>query len=204
MKNYYLVLSIFTILAVGALSVGTMSFAQSTTNLVCSVGTATRANEVAILTATGGTGSYVWSGQNIDITNTAGNQFAVSYPNAGTYPITVTSGSQSAICSVTFTSAASTGSLFCSPAVQTVRLGQTASFSANGGNGTFTWSSPDLSIANPNGSGFSASYASVGLKTLTVMSGSAVSTCATNVLPNFGTTVPTTPGFPSTGGGFGQ
>src|SRR3989344_9613540 len=138
MKQIYISSFLITAMFVLAMSIGTSSFAQSTTPLTCSVGASiVSANQVAILTATGGNGSYTWSGQNIDITNTHGNQFAVSYPNAGTYTITVTSGNQSAICSVNFGIETSAGNLVCSPSVQTVRLGQPATFSVTGGTGTY-------------------------------------------------------------------
>jgi hypothetical protein len=94
----------------------------------------------------------------------------------------------------------------CSPAVQNVTLGQTAAVTASGGTGTYVWSSPDLTIANPSGTGFSANFASVGLKNLTVASGGAVATCQVNVTA--GTTPPVTPpvtpGLPNTGGGYGK
>ena len=200
----YLLLSLVTVLTVTGMSIGSLGFAQTVTPLVCTLGVASvRANQAEILTATGGNGAYFWSGPNLNITNTAGNQFAVSYPTPGTYLVTVASAGQTATCSVIVTAAASTGSIACSPAVQSVTLGQTVSVSATGGDSTYVWSSPDLTIINPNGSGFSANYASSGLKTLTVTSAGLMDTCAINVLSNV-VTPPVTPGLPSTGGGFGQ
>ncbi|MDP2629321.1 MAG: hypothetical protein Q8P45_01255 [Candidatus Harrisonbacteria bacterium] len=159
-------------------------------------------NEAAILTATGGDGSYLWSGQNLNITEPTGNQFAVSYSAAGTYLVNVSSGGQTATCAVIVTGTTSSGNLVCSPATQTVTLGQTATFSATGGDGNYVWTAPDLTIANSNGSGFSANYASAGLKTLTVTSDGLTARCTTNVLS--GAFIPTTPGFPNTGGGYGR
>jgi len=95
------------------------------------------------------------------------------------------------------------GTLTCFPAMQSVTLGQSASVSATGGDGTYTWSSPDLSITNPNGSGFSANFASTGVKTLTVTSAGLTTTCIVNVLAQ-STVSATTPGLPNTGGGYGQ
>jgi hypothetical protein len=203
----YLLLSFVTILAVTGASIGALSFAQNVTTLSCSVaGTSVLANQAAIITATGGNGTYFWSGPNLNVTNSAGSQFAVSYPNVGVYPITVASAGQTTTCNVNVVAAAATSGLNCFPAVQNVTLGQTAGVSATGGNGTYIWSSPDLSIANPNGSGFSASYASTGLKTLTVTSGGLVTTCVVNVLVNNGTPspIPVTPNLPNTGGGYGK
>lgn len=207
--NKYTLVSSVTALAVVAMSLGALSFAQSVNPLVCSLSANTvGTNQVETLTATGGNGTFYWSGTNLNVTNSAGNQFAVSYPTAGTYTVTVTSAGLTASCNVVVTSSASTGSLFCSPAAQNVTLGQTASVTASGGNGSYVWSAPDLSITNANGTGFSANYASSGLKTLTVTSAGLSATCAINVLPTGTITTPvttvTTPSLPATGGGFGQ
>jgi len=203
----YALLSFVTAVAAVGISLGALSFAQTVTPVSCSTGTPTvSAGQAAIFTAAGGNGTFSWSGTNLNVTNAAGSQFAVSFPNPGIYTIAVTSGGQSGNCSLTVV-AATAGALTCSPASQNVVLGQTATFTATGGNGTFTWSSPDLTITNANGTGFSASYASTGLKTLTVTSGGNTATCAVNVLSNGGVVVPppvVTPGLPATGGGFGQ
>lgn len=202
----YVLLSLATVLAVVGMSLGAPSFAQTVTPVSCSVGASpVTVNQAAVLTASGGNGIYAWSGTNLNITNSSGTQFAVSYPTPGTYTVIVTSAGQSATCSVAVVAASTTGELMCSPAVQNVTIGQTASVSATGGTGTYVWSSPDLTITNPNGSGFSANYASTGLKTLTVTSGGVSDTCAINVLASTGTPVPpVTPGLPDTGGGYGQ
>ncbi len=203
-KQKYLLLSVLTVLAVAGMSFSTPIFAQTVTSLTCSVGSSSVVvNQTAILTATGGNGTYFWSGQNLNVTNSAGSQFAVSYPNTGTFQVTVSSAGQSATCSVNVVASVSSGNLMCSPAIQNVTLGQTANVSASGGNGAYTWSSPELRIINPNGSGFSASFASAGAKTLTVTSAGLVSTCVVNVLGGI-PTFPTTPGFPNTGGGYGK
>jgi len=205
MNKKYALLSFVTAVAVMGMSFGSISFAQ-TPPVSCSPASSTvSANQAATLTASGGNGTYTWSGTNLNVTNSAGTQFAVSYPTPGTYTVIVSSAGQSATCSVVVV-AATSGSLACSPAVQNVTLGQTASVSATGGTGTYVWSSPDLTIINPNGSGFSASYASTGLKTLTVTSGGVSNTCAINVLAGSTTPPPppVTPGLPETGGGYGK
>jgi hypothetical protein len=199
----YAALSIMTGIAFMALTLGSLGFAQTVRPVACSVNASSvSTNQAAVFTATGGNGTYSWSGPNLSSTNTSGSQFAVSYPNAGVYTITVTSNGQSASCNMTVV-AATSGALVCSPSTQNVTLGQTASFSATGGNGSYTWSSPDLSITNASGSGFSANYASTGLKTMTVSSNGATASCVTNVLASSVTTV-TTPSLPDTGGGYGQ
>lgn len=201
----YLALSLVTVLTVVGLSFGALSMAQTVTTLTCSSNLSSVAvNQAEVFTATGGNGIYAWSGPNLTITNAGGNQFAVSYSNSGVYPITVTSASQSATCNMdVLPSTVSTNALTCFPATQNVVLGGTANVSATGGSGTYVWSSPDLSIANPNGSGFSASYATIGVKTLTVTSGGLMTTCAVNVLASV-PVVTITPGLPNTGGGYGK
>ena len=187
------------------MSLGSPSLAQ-TPAVSCSVSSASvLPNQAAIFTAAGGSGSYVWSGTNLSITNATGNQFAVSYPDPGVYPITVTSAGQSATCIMTVAGTVASGALICSPAVQNVTLGQNATFAATGGTGTYIWSSPDLTITNSGGTGFIASYASTGLKTMSVSSGGVSTTCLVNVLA--GAPLPPVvipPGLPETGGGYGK
>jgi hypothetical protein len=201
----YLLLSLVAVVAVAGVSFGTFSFAQTITPVGCSVNVSSvGVNQAAILTATGGNGTYNWSGPNLNVTNAGGSQFAVSYPQTGTYAITVASAGETATCNVNVTGANSTNALTCYPVTQNVTLGQVAAVSATGGNGVYTWSSPDLTIADPNGTGFSANYATIGVKTLTVTSGGLVTTCAINVLSGGTVIVPVTPGLPNTGGGYGQ
>ncbi|HUD02928.1 MAG TPA: PKD domain-containing protein [Candidatus Paceibacterota bacterium] len=200
----YAALSIMTGIAFMALSLGSLGFAQTVTPVGCSVSASSvSTNQADVFTATGGNGTYTWSGPNLSVTNSSGSQFAVSYPNPGTYTITVASAGETANCNMTVVTAATSGTLACSPATQNVTLGQTASFSATGGNGAYTWSSPDISITNSSGSGFSANYASTGLKTMTVSSNGATASCIANVLAASPVTT-TTPSLPDTGGGYGQ
>ena len=201
----YAFASVVTSIAVVGMSLGAFTFAQAVNPLACSLSQASvSVNQIETLTASGGNGVYSWSGPNLNVTNAAGTQFAVSYPNAGTYAITVTSGGQITTCNMVVTAAATSGNLGCFPAVQNVTLGQTATVAASGGNGVYSWSSPDLAIANPSGTGFSANYGSTGVKTLTVTSAGATATCAINVLSPTVTPPVTTPGLPNTGGGYGQ
>ncbi len=200
----YWAVSLVSALTLSALSISALSLAQTVVPVTCTVATSSvSANQSVMLTASGGNGSYTWTGSNLSISNPTGSQFAVSYPTPGTYLVTVTSGGLSANCSVNVTAAISTGTLACAPVTQNVTLGQVASVSATGGNGVYTWSSPDLNITNANGSGFSANFGSSGAKTLTVTSAGLTAMCAVNVIPPTGGGTPT-PGLPNTGGGYGQ
>ncbi len=193
-----------------------VSSAQTYPSLSCSTSPSSPVgiNTTVTLTATGGTGTYSWIGSGLSSPSTSSSQNSVSYGAPGSYMATVTSGNQSANCFVTVTGDASIGNnnnnlgtLTCSPSSQSTVVGRSISVSASGGNGNYVWSSPDLTITNPNGSGFSATYVSAGVKTLTVTSGGQVTSCTVVVSgPNPVPTTPTTPAptLPNTGGGFGK
>lgn len=207
-RRYWLAGSLSALAAV-LITLGGLSFAQVVTPISCSVLGSSSAlpNATTTLFAAGGTGLYTWSGQNLaTTTNATGNQFMVNYPDPGTYAVTVTDTSNNAAtCNVSVVPAGTTGILSCAPDMQTAVVGQTASFSAAGGNGTYTWSSPDLTITNPTGVGFNANYASVGSRIVTVTSGGATANCQVTVDPaSTPVTPPITPGLPDTGGGYGK
>lgn len=92
----------------------------------------------------------------------------------------------------------------CSPMAITAAPGQSVALSATGGNGTYTWSSPGLTIINPNGQGFSVNFNADGTYPVTVTSAGSTSTCnvtvtGTAVASTGGTTTGSTPGLPNTG-----
>ena len=202
-QQYWTLSAVAAITAVG-MSFGAISYAQTVPTLTCSlVATTVTTNQAEILTATGGNGTYSWSGANLDTTNSTANKFAVNFPTPGTYTVTVASAGQTANCSIHVVAAPVTNSVGCSPVVQSVALGEAASFSAAGGNGAYVWTAPDLNITNGTGPVFTAKYASSGLKILTVTSAGLSASCATNVLGS-ASTPPSTPGLPNTGGGYKQ
>ncbi len=200
----YLVLSMALVLAVAGLGFGSLlNVAHADTPLSCSAGSAmVGLNQNNTMTAVGGNGVYSWTGQNLNVTNSSGTQFVVSYPNPGVYTITVSSGGQTASCNTNVLTTVPSNGFACLATRPSVALGQSATFAAIGGNGAYSWSSTDLTITNPTGSGFSASYASAGVKTMTVTSNGLLTSCTVNILP--GASEPATPGMPNTGGGFGQ
>ncbi len=203
-RQRYVLLSVAAALAVAGVTVAQVGSAQTTGPLSCTTNTPTvSVNQTAVFTATGGNGAYTWSGDNLNVSNPVGAQFSASYPATGTYIIHVMSGGQLAGCAliVVSNSATSTG-LVCTPANQTVALGNTASVSASGGTGAYTWSAPGLTINNPYGTGFNANFATAGVKTINVTSGNATASCVVNVAAGGGTSV--TPGLPNTGGGYGR
>lgn len=67
----------------------------------------------------------------------------------------------------------------CLPAGQTVQVGQQATLTARGGNGTYAWTSTGGTPASGAGSSFNVSYATAGTKSVTVTSASMTSTACT-------------------------
>lgn len=101
----YILLSLATAAGVAGITFASTGIA-ATTAVSCSTPTPVVAvNQTAVFTAAGGTGSYTWTGQNLSLTNPTGTQFLVSYPAAGTYTITVSSGGSVASCTLTVTGA---------------------------------------------------------------------------------------------------
>jgi hypothetical protein len=150
---------------------------------------------IARVSATGGTGSYVWAAPGGTTTSGTGPTFATSYPVAFTTTITVTSGTEVAGCVVTVPQPApppptpapaptpAIPTLVCAPPAQTVAIGQTANVSATGGTGTYAWSAPGGSTITGTGAAFGTSYAAAGSNTITVTSGAQTATCLVNVPP---------------------
>ncbi len=151
--------------------------------------------EPAVFTATGGNGTFTWSATDITVSNPVGTSFTATYNTPGVHTVTVVSNGTSASCSVNIL-AATTGALMCSPAAQTAIVGQAVHFTATGGTGSYVWSATDLTLTNPVGSGFTATYGTVGTHTVTVTSGAATASCLVTVTA--ATTTPP-PGLPNTG-----
>jgi hypothetical protein len=83
--------------------------------------------------------------------------------------------------------------LSCSPATQSVQINQRANFTASGGSGTYSWTAaPDGTPSSAgNVSSFSASFSTVGSKTVTVRRGNESAVCAVTVTatPSFSCSV---------------
>ncbi len=69
----------------------------------------------------------------------------------------------------------------CSPSSQSVKVGETANFSATAGDGNYSWSAPGGSSLSGTGGSFSTSYSTTGTKTVTVTSASQSASCTVNV-----------------------
>jgi hypothetical protein len=212
----YLLTTSATFVFVAVLTYTGTSFAQVNQSTFCSTNTPTvQVNQNALFTASGGNGSYSWTADNFSsITNTSGSQFSASFPSSGTYNVRVTSNGQTGYCTVTVVPNSDSnynsynytnGTLACLPSSQSVSTGQTAYFNASGGNGSYSWIVPELSLNNPTGTGSYVTYMTPGTRTITVTSGGASATCSVTVVGN--SVVPqiiTVPGLPNTGGGYGK
>ena len=99
--------------------------------------------------------------------------------------------------------AQTTSSVQCSAPTYTIPAHQSLTLSATGGNGTYTWSSPGLTVTNPHGSSFTVNFNAPGTYPVYVASNGATSTCSIAVTAAAGTTTPSTttstPGLPNTG-----
>jgi hypothetical protein len=93
------------------------------------------------------------------------------------------------------------GPVVCTFGLPSVPAGQQATLTATGGNGSYVWSSPGLTINNPTGSTFGVAFNDPGTYPVTVTSNGQSATCSVLVTAPLGTTptTPTTPGLPDTG-----
>jgi uncharacterized repeat protein (TIGR01451 family) len=137
---------------------------------------------IATFTATGGNGTFSWSAPGGDPTSGSGSSFNTSYNTDGTKTVTVTSNGLTGICTVTVTHVDNFPPV-CAPDTQNVFVGQTATFTASAGNGTFSWSAPGGNPSSGSGSSFNTTYAATGSYTVTVTSGGLTDTCDVVVKP---------------------
>lgn len=94
-------------------------------------------------------------------------------------------------------------SLSCSPAQQTAAAGQTVTFQASGGDGSYVWGTPS-GVFSTSGSTFSTTFTEPGPNTVVVTSGGDDAVCVVNVVGGVaGGNVGGFPGLPHTGDGGG-
>lgn len=143
-------------------------------------------NQTATFSANGGTGTYSWSAPGANTASGTGKNFSTVYPSSGNRTVTVTSGSKAASCSVVVTSPPTGPNLFCNPPSQNVSLGQTVNLTASGGNSSYTWYAPDGTLSTNSGSSVNVSYASTGVKTVTVNSNGLTASCVLTITQSSG------------------
>lgn len=190
------------------LTVSTTPTATTTPLLSCNpTGQTVSVGQSATINATGGSGSgFTWFAPGGSPATAAGTPFSVTYNTPGFKTVTVASGGQQAACTVTVTSPIQSVSppvspslppLACSPATQTVLIGQSTSFQATGGIGingqTYTWSAPGGSPTSGTGSAFSPSYQTVGTKIVTLTDALGASTTCTVTVVGPGASISTAP-----------
>ncbi len=144
-------------------------------NVVCTPATQTvKINQNANLVATGGNGTYAWTSTGGQPTSGTGSSYQTKYASSGNKTVVVTSAGKTANCKVVVEDYPE---LVCAPASQNVKLNQTASFVATGGNGTYTWTANGGQPAVGGGNTFSTSYSSTGSKQVKVESAGKIRTC---------------------------
>ena len=173
-----------------------VSSSSAQTAVLCNAPSSVTAGQAATFVATGGNGAYVWSATNATISDPNGPVLRLTYPAAGSQTVTVTSAGQSSACSVNvLTASVPSLPLACSPASQTVTVGQTATISASGGTtGIYTWYGAGLQLINPAGPAFNVTYNVPGSYSIALTSGAQTVNCGVNVTP-----AASVPGLPNTG-----
>jgi len=138
-------------------------------------------DELGTWSAAGGTGTYSWSAPNATAPTTgSGSLFAAAFHDAGSYAVSLTSGSQTATCTVTVNAPI----LTCTPATQVVAVDQAASFTASlFGATSFDWSSPDGSPTSGTGDTYDTAYSAPKGETVTVTASGQTATCHVAVAP---------------------
>ncbi len=92
----------------------------------------------------------------------------------------------------------------CSFAPGTAMVGQTITFAATGGDGSYIWSSPSIAVSNPTGPTFVVNFTGAGTYPVTVTSNGTAAVCTVTItaVPNMtggSVTGTPTPGLPNAG-----
>jgi uncharacterized repeat protein (TIGR01451 family) len=175
--------------------------ASTGATLACSPATqSVLVNQNASFTASGrGDGTsitYSWTATNGTPSGGSGTTFQTRYGSPGTYTVSVRDGSVSRDCTVIVTGQTTTAQITCSPAEQSVAIGQVANFSASGdeGKGLYQWTSTGGSPASGVGVTYSTSYSTEGRKTVTVTNGGAsTASCSVTVTASTAPTLSCSP-----------
>ena len=161
--------------------------------LTCSPTTQTAyVGQSVVVTASGGAGGYSWFTPENNLSGMTGSSVTVVYQSPGPRYVTVNAAGVSVNCQVnvissgtvpgtTYYPVVTSGPVMCSPSTQTAAVGQTVTFSATGGDGTYTWSAPEVTLANPIGLNLQVHYATPGTRNITVYSAGQSSVCSLNV-----------------------
>lgn len=139
-------------------------------------------NQTVDFSASGGQGGgFTWSAPGGFPSSGSGSSFSTLYPTPGTFTVTVSNGVLNDSCTVVV-NPINNNQLVCAPKNRTILVNESASFTASGGNGSFTWSAPGANPTSGSGSSFATFYNSNGTFTVTVFSGNQSDTC--NVVVN--------------------
>lgn len=138
-------------------------------------------SEPAVLTATGGAGSYAWAAATGSPAAGQSATFTTTFQHGGTHSVTVSSGGSVATCTVTVSAPPPPPALVCAPAAQTVALNQPAVLTASGGTGSYSWAATAGGPVSGQQATFTTTFQQGGTHAVSVSSGSASQTCTVTV-----------------------
>jgi hypothetical protein len=135
-------------------------------------------NEQIEFFANDGTGDYEWEARDGSPRYGYGSRFTTSFDEPGTYEVELDSNGETDTCEVEIRET-NNGAPFCSPSLQNANVNDYVTFSASGGNGSYSWNSSfNSSPATGSGSSFGARFLTPGTKFVTVTSNGLTSQCA--------------------------
>jgi hypothetical protein len=137
--------------------------------------------EDAEFRARGGTGDFEWDADDGRPRFGQGRNFETSFDEPGTYTVELESNGERDTCRV-IVEDEDDDSLFCSPSTQAANVNDFVTFSASGGNGSFSWSTnADGSPTSGSGSSFGTRFFTPGTKLVTVRSDGRTSQCVVQI-----------------------
>lgn len=138
--------------------------------------------------------TYRWSAPQGNPSTGLADTFQTTYSARGNYLVTVEVGGLTSTCNVTVADAPNTAEVVCSPESQVTEVNKEVSFTATGGNGTYSWQVTNDNTANPlTGTGatfrtvFTTPTRQAAAKLVTVTSGGKIDTCGVTVNDATGT-----------------
>ncbi len=153
---------------------------QIFTQVVCNPNFQTASvGQTVFFTASGGNGNFSWTASGGSPVNGSGSTFSTIYNSAGSKTVTVSSNGSSDVCNVQVNQVIR--QVLCNPNNQSVNVNDSASFTASGGDGNFSWTASGGNPSSGSGSNFSTRYSSPGQRFVTVSSDGSSATCSVQV-----------------------
>lgn len=138
-------------------------------------------NEQVEFYANGGTGDYEWDADDGRPRYGYGSRFTTSFDEPGDYEVELESNGQTDTCEIEIRDN-DNDAPFCSPSVQNANVSDYVTFTASGGNGSYSWStSADGSPSTGYGSSFGTRFIAPGNKLVMVSSNGRTSQCLVQI-----------------------